>query len=172
MAPASYRVVAFHCDRSRSLVTLAPNRRAAANLAKAVCDAMERNGHGDGIASVRVEQWIGTLTEGAWLPVSQRRGGFSHRLAARVCRKCGQRNPSLPKTGDKADCILLAERTRKGGWRARLLKSGVEGPVTNSADLPASAEPGQQLTLRLGAISQDGKCLQFHWRADDNASAG
>jgi len=41
---AGYRVMARHCDQSRSLVTLAQNPRAARILAKAFCDVIERSG--------------------------------------------------------------------------------------------------------------------------------
>jgi hypothetical protein len=70
----------------------------------------------------------------------------------------------LPRAGDNVECVLLAEKTRKGGWKAKLMKRGTEGPITNTEDVPKSAKPGQAVTLRLGAISQDGKRIQFHWQ--------
>ena len=167
---AGYQVIALHRDQSRSLVTLAQNLRAATTLAKAFCDAIERGAHRDGIATVRVEEWVGTLTEGEWVPVSLRHGGFSHRFVTRDSGKRDQRSPSLPTTGDKVECVLLDEKTRKGGWRAKLLKCGAEGPITNTADVPKSAKPGQMVTLRVGAISHEDKRVQFHWHADDNSS--
>jgi hypothetical protein len=172
--PAGYQVVALHRDRSRSLVTLARNLRAATTLAKAFCDATERSGDRDGIVIVRVEEWVGTLIEGEWVPVSLQHGGFWHRFVThdsgrRHSGKCDQRSPSLPATGDNVECVLLGEKTRKGGWRARLLKHGAEGPITNTADVPKSAKPGQVVMLRLGAISQDGKRIQFQWQQADNA---
>lgn len=168
LALACYQVVALHRDRSRSLITLAQNLRAATNLAKAFCHAVELSGHRDGIATVRVEEWVGTLTEGEWKPVSLWHGGFSYRFTTRNPRNGDHRNPSLPRTGDKIECVLLGEKTRKGGWKAKLLKRGTEGPITNTEDVPKSAKPGQTVTLRLGAISQDGKRIQFHWQQADN----
>jgi len=167
---AGYQVIALHRDQNRSLVTLAQNLRAATNLAKDFCDAIERSGHREGIATVRVEEWVGTLTEGEWVPVSLRHGGFSHRFVTRDSWKRDQRNPSLPTTGDKVECVLLDGKTRKGGWRAKLLKCGAEGPITNTADVPKSAEPGQMVTLRVGTITHDGKRVQFHWHIGDNSS--
>ena len=166
---AGYRVMARHRDQSRSLVTLAQNPRAARILAKAFCDAIEGNGHRNDIVSVEVEEWVGTLTEGQWERVSPRYGGFSHWFTTRDSRNGGHRNPALPKTGDKVQCVLLGGKTRKGGWKAKLLERGTEGPITNTEDVPESAKVGQIVTLRVGAISQDGKRIQFHWQPGDNS---
>ena len=166
---AGYRVMARHRDQSRSLVTLAENPRAARILAKAFCDAIERNGHRNDIVTVQVEEWVGTLTEGEWERVSLRYGGFSHRLTTHDSRNGGPRNPSSPRTGNKVQCVLLGEKTRKGGWKAKLLQRGTEGPITNTDDVPESAKLGQVVTLRVGAISQDGKHIQFHWQPGDNS---
>lgn len=166
---AGYRVMARHRDHSQSLVTLGENLRQAVTRAKAFCDTIATAR--DGIVSVHVEEWVGTLTEGDWKPVSPWRGGFSHRFVThgRVRpRNIDQPNPSLPKPGDKVRCVLLGERTRKGGWKAKFLQRGIEGPITNTEDVPQSAEPGQAVMLRVGAISHDGKRIQFHWRQADN----
>jgi hypothetical protein len=167
---AGYRVTARHRDQSHSLVTLAENLRQAANRAKAFCDAIDGTAVRDGIVSVRVEEWIGTLTVGEWQPVSLSHGGFSHRFMAHDPGNGYHRDPSVPRTGDKVPCVLLGEKTRKGGWRARLLKCGTEGPITNTADVPKSAKPGQMVALRVGSISQDGKRIQFHWHEGDKIS--
>lgn len=167
---AGYRVMARHRDYNESLVTLAENLRQAANRAKAFCDAIATGSNG--IVSVRVEEWVGTLTEGEWRPVGPWCGGFSHRFVTQVSkrnpRNSDHHNPSLQRTGDKVECVLLSEKTRKGGWRARLLQRGTEGPITNSEDMPKSVEPGHMVMLRVGIISLDGKRIQFHWQQADN----
>jgi len=71
--------------------------------------------------------------------------------------------PGLPKSGTAIPCVLLAEKTRKGGWRAKLVNRALAGPITNSADMPQSARPGQVVELRVGAVSHDGTRIQFHW---------
>jgi len=163
---ACYRVMARHHDHSQSLVTLAQNLRQASTLAKAFCDTIVTNR--DGIVSVHVEEWIGTLTEGQWKPLSERNGGFWHRFHNHNHRSRDQRNSSLPKSGDKVECVLLPEKTRKGGWLAKMLRRGLIGPVTNTADVPLSTNPGQVIMLRIGSISYDGKRVQFHWCQGDN----
>ena len=65
-------------------------------------------------------------------------------------------------------CVLLGEKTRKDGWQAKLLQRGIEGPITNTAEVSKSAKAGQTVALRVGAISQDGKRIQFHWQQADN----
>ena len=173
IAPACYRVVARHRDRSQSLVTLAENLRQAANFAKTFCDAME-GGSRDGIVFVRVEEWIGTLVEGRWRLVNPHHGGFvwasSRDANTRDARsRGGDRNSALPQSGEKVQCILIPEKTRRGGWRAKLLRRGTVGPITNTADMPNSAQPGQMVTLRVGAISHDGKRIQFYWNHADSS---
>jgi hypothetical protein len=158
---AGYRVTARHCDRSQSLVTLARNLRQAANRAKAFCDALDGAASRDGIISVRVEEWIGTLTQGEWQSVSLSHGGFLHRFTPRQSGNGHQRTPSLPRTGDKVECLLLGQRTRKGGWKAKLLHRPTEGPITNTEDVPTSAKSGQLVVLRVAAISHDGNRIQF-----------
>jgi len=173
---ARYRVMARHRDRGQALVTLAENARQAANLAKAFCDAIAIAR--DGILSVRVEEWVGTLTEGEWQPMSLWHGGFSHRFttpfATRDSKNDDQRSPALPRAGDSIQCVLQGEKTRKGGWKAKvkLLQRELEGPITNTADVPKSAKPGQLVTLRVGAVSHDGKRIQFHWCQADNRQCG
>jgi hypothetical protein len=167
---AQFRVMARHRDHSLSLVTLAENGRQAVNLARKFCDRIATASNG--IALVRVEEWIGTLTEGEWKPVSLWHGGFSHRFAAQLATRNGrngdQRSQALPRTGDPVECVLLNKKTRKGGWMGKLLKRGTEGPITNTVDVPQSARPGQTVMLRVGSISQDGTRIQFRWNQADN----
>jgi CRISPR-associated protein Cmr6 len=58
-----------------------------------------------------------------------------------------------PKTGDRMEALLLEERTRKGGWRARHETTGLVGPIHNSVDVPASAKPGDRVTLLVASVS-------------------
>ena len=168
---AQFRVMALHRDRRLGLVTMAENCRQAVNLARAFCDRIATASNG--IVLVRVEEWAGTLTEGKWKPVSLWRGGFSHRFAAQLAKRNARNshepNPSLPRASDQVQCVLLDEKTHKGGWKAKFQQQGTEGPITNTADVPSSVKPGQVVTLRVGTISDDGKRIQFHWEQANNA---
>jgi CRISPR-associated protein Cmr6 len=53
----------------------------------------------------------------------------------------------LPKSGDQVEAELLPERTKKDGWRARHLATGISGPVQNSGDVPADKKAGDRVML-------------------------
>ncbi|TVR83511.1 MAG: type III-B CRISPR module RAMP protein Cmr6 [Rhodospirillales bacterium] len=61
--------------------------------------------------------------------------------AAPRARSAGQ--TELPHGELRAE--LLDEKTRKGGWKARHLETGIEGPVTGEA--PDDCKPGDIVTL-------------------------
>lgn len=51
-----------------------------------------------------------------------------------------------PKVGDCVEVTLLAERTKKGGWKARHEPSGLEGPIQNSDQVPPNKNSGDRIT--------------------------
>ncbi|NLX98472.1 MAG: type III-B CRISPR module RAMP protein Cmr6 [Rhodopirellula sp.] len=53
----------------------------------------------------------------------------------------------LPNTGDQVEAELLEERTKKGGWRARHVASGIAGPIQNGGDVPGDKKAGDRLPL-------------------------
>ncbi|GIW97296.1 MAG: hypothetical protein KatS3mg111_0629 [Pirellulaceae bacterium] len=75
------------------------------------------------------------------------RGASDRRSPGRSAPTVPQRPPGIPKPGDKVRAVLLEERTKKGGWRARHPASGLEGPIVNSGDCPADWEPGAEVEL-------------------------
>lgn len=58
-----------------------------------------------------------------------------------------------PKSGDLVEAMLLEERTKKGGWKARHEPSRLEGPIHNSAEVPATAKPGERMTLIVASVN-------------------
>ena len=82
--------------------------------------------------------------------------------------------PSLPQPGSLVPCVLLEERTKKGGWKAKIASQGLEGPIVNTADVPADKKAGDSVSLIVSSISADGKQIQFRWptAADDQARQG
>jgi hypothetical protein len=151
---------------------MAVTRRQAVGLAeqfsKAVISRREKLGSmgkksHDGIAVVFVEHWEGTATEGRWERLGLHRGGFCHVFPNGLPGRSARRNPALPKSGDKVECLLLPKKTRKGGWRAKLANCELAGPVTNTSDVPATAKPEQVVILLVGAVSQAGDHIQFRW---------
>jgi hypothetical protein len=153
------------------LVSLAESRSQAVALAARFRDNVLalRTGQAqprretEGLKSVYVEEWIGTLTSGRWVRLGPGRGGFFHGFSTRRGIRRAE-TPSIgPRSGARVACVLLEKRTRKGGWKARVLDRGLSGPVTNSADVPDSARPGQTVTLRVGAVDEMATRIQFQW---------
>jgi len=55
----------------------------------------------------------------------------------------------LLKAGSRVEAVLLEERTKKGGWKARHDGAGLEGPVQNSNELPPDKKAGEQITVEV-----------------------
>lgn len=58
-----------------------------------------------------------------------------------------QSGQGIPRSGDHVEAVLLEEKTRKGGWKARHEPSGLVGPIQNSTDVPNDKKPGDKLML-------------------------
>jgi hypothetical protein len=169
---AGYRVMTRCRDGQIALVSLAWGRQKAVQLAEQFrdrviahrADLSDHGGQGrGGVASIYVEAWSGTAYAGHWEHCGPRRGGFCHVFRCPTSGREGVVHAALPKSGEAIACVLLAQRTRKGGWRASLVNRRLAGPVTNSADMPALVQPGELVTLRVGAVSSDGTHIQFTW---------
>ncbi len=93
-------------------------------------------------------QWgVGGKTNagyGLFIPSEHSAGGGSAETRARVL---------IPKVGERVEAVLLGERTKKGGWKARHEASGLSGPVQNSGDVPADMAPGQRVQLVVASVS-------------------
>ncbi|MCS7168456.1 MAG: type III-B CRISPR module RAMP protein Cmr1 [Gemmatales bacterium] len=63
-------------------------------------------------------------------------------------------SPTSPyRTGQEVKAVLLAERTKKGGWKARIVGSSLEGPIVNSNEVPADKKPGEEIAVVIQSIS-------------------
>ncbi len=69
--------------------------------------------------------------------------------------------PTLPKVNERVEAQLLEKKTRKGGWRAKHLKSGIPGPIQNSTVVPADKKAGDIVTLVVKAVTP--KEISFAW---------
>ncbi len=50
-------------------------------------------------------------------------------------------------TGQRVGAVLLEERTRKGGWKAKTVEGGIVGDIYNSGEVPPDAQPGLEAEL-------------------------
>jgi hypothetical protein len=135
-------------------------------------------------SEVYVERWVGSLLEGSWEVVNREDGGYFFLFLDRAPRshqnsnglgngigngigndvkKQSQTIPGRVQSGDIVLCELLAKRTKKGGWFARIVKQSVSGPITNSGDVPSHYQAGHQLRLRLCGIKVETGFAQFAW---------
>ena len=65
------------------------------------------------------------------------------------------------KPGDRVQAELVEEKTRKGGWKAKHLESGLQGPIQDTINVPADAKPGQQVELTVAYVRANE--LAFKW---------
>ena len=70
----------------------------------------------------------------------------------------------LPGARERVQAVLLKEKTKKGGWKARHETSGLQGPIQNSGDAPGDAEPGQSVDLIV--TSANPREIAFRWPTD------
>jgi CRISPR-associated protein Cmr6 len=55
--------------------------------------------------------------------------------------------PAAVKSGDRVKAVLVAEKTKAGGWKARHDGTGLVGPVVNTTDVPAEKQAGDEVEL-------------------------
>jgi CRISPR-associated protein Cmr6 len=75
--------------------------------------------------------------------------------------------PILPKSGDRVEAVLLEERTRRGGWKARHEPSGLSGPIHNTGAVPADMKPGDRVELIVASVNP--REIAFNWPVPANA---
>lgn len=73
---------------------------------------------------------------------------------------------NFPNTGDKVETLLLEEKTKKGGWKAKHLKSELSGPVQNSSDVPSDKKPGDSVTLIVQSVNPREIAFRYPTAAD------
>ena len=66
-----------------------------------------------------------------------------------------------PKSGERVDAVLLDEKTKKGGWKAKHEPSGLQGPIQNTADVPGDEEPGNRVGLVVASVNP--REIAFRW---------
>jgi len=68
---------------------------------------------------------------------------------------------ALPKANEIVNAVLLEEKTRKGGWKAKHEVSGLSGPIQNTKDVPEDKHPGERVSLVVAFAKQEG--IAFKW---------
>ncbi|MCS7078858.1 MAG: type III-B CRISPR module RAMP protein Cmr6 [Chloracidobacterium sp.] len=74
--------------------------------------------------------------------------------------------PKSPKSGEQVEAVLLEERTKKGGWKAKHEPSGLSGPIQNSDAVPGDKQPGDRLTLIVASANEREIAFKFPTEAE------
>lgn len=77
----------------------------------------------------------------------QKRSSLSHSTVQRPAPGQSPKSSALPKVGDVVEAELLAEKTKKDGWRARHVESQIAGPIQNTNDVPPDKNVGDRVQL-------------------------
>lgn len=77
------------------------------------------------------------------------------------------RPAELPKAGDRIETVLLRERTKKGGWRAKHELTGRCGPIQNTGDVPGDCNAGDRLTLIVALVNEREIAFRYPTAADE-----
>lgn len=167
----SYRVMVRMACGGAALVAVARSRAEAVTIAGRFQQAALRAEPNPALRGpVTLQVWRGGTLDGRWRELPAAEGGVSLPLPARRSgrgRKSKDREATggRLRSGERVKAVLQKKRTRKGGWLARVATGQLVGPITNSSEMPGSAEPGQVVELRIGAVRDDGSRIQFHWPA-------
>ena len=104
-----------------------------------------------------------TSTGGRGAPAPSDRGGSRPAApAATPPRGPSRSNPNLPKPGDRVTARLLEEKTKKGGWRAVHVATGIDGPIVNSKETPGDWKAGQEVELIVASAND--QQISFRWK--------
>ncbi len=76
------------------------------------------------------------------------------------------RTPDVPRPGTRVEAVLLEEKTKKGGWKARHDSSGLVGPIQNSGDVPGDKKPGDKVPLIVASANPREIAFRYPTAAD------
>jgi CRISPR-associated protein Cmr6 len=74
---------------------------------------------------------------------------------------------NLPKVGERVDAVLLDEKTKKGGWKAKHVATGIAGPIQNSNDVPGDKKAGDTVTLIVQSANEREIAFRYPTVADE-----
>ncbi|MGO9814880.1 MAG: type III-B CRISPR module RAMP protein Cmr6 [Isosphaeraceae bacterium] len=77
------------------------------------------------------------------------------------------RAPDVPQPGIRVQAVLLEEKTKKGGWKAKHDSSGLDGPIQNTGDVPGDKRPGDKVILIVASVNPREIAFRYPTAADD-----
>jgi CRISPR-associated protein Cmr6 len=85
----------------------------------------------------------------------------SRAAAATLAMSVQRPAPTPLKVGAIVEGVLLEERTKKGGWKAREARSGLAGPIQNSQAVPSGAKAGDTVKLKVRIASAKEAAFEY-----------
>jgi len=67
----------------------------------------------------------------------------------------------VPKAGELVDAVLIEEKTKKGGWKAKHEPTGLSGPIQNTDAVPKDKAPGDVVKLTIAIVTA--REISFKW---------
>ncbi len=105
------------------------------------------------------------------LPVPSTAGsGGTRHVPQRPAQPQQPSAPSRPQPGQRVEAKLLAEKTKKGGWKAKHELSGLSGPIQNTGDVPGDKTAGDTLTLIVASANEREIAFRYLTAADEQRS--
>ena len=171
-----YRLMLLRANGRSSLLSMTLSMNAAKKLAEEIVDRhlqrLEINWRyiihcPDRPRLIYAQVWHGTHFQGTWVTPIRREDGYQFEFHDRPRGKrrapANEQEEPTWKAGKLVECLLLPQKTRRGGWRAKISGTEHEGPVTNWQDIPSNLSADDRVELRLCGISKQTGAAQFAW---------
>ena len=81
-----------------------------------------------------------------------------------------QGRPRLPGSNESVEAVLLEEKTKRGGWRAKHGPSDLSGPIQNSDAVPPEAKAGDSMKLVVAFANPNAIAFRWPTPADETRS--
>ncbi len=91
-------------------------------------------------------------------------GGQKPAVSGPAAGSASASTASLPSPGTIVKAVLLEEKTKKGGWKARHVDSGCIGHIVNSEKVPGDKQPGDEVELIVASASD---LMSFRWPTEE-----
>jgi len=78
-----------------------------------------------------------------------------------------QSSSGIPQAKERVEVVLLDEKTKKGGWKAKHEGTGFSGAIVNSNDVPGDKKAGDRITLFVNAVNELEKIMSFRWPVEN-----
>ena len=94
---------------------------------------------------------------------NRNKGGWNNRNQSNSPQNVAHSEAGVTN-GSVQICILLEEKTKKGGWKARVKDvPNISGPITNTAEVPADKNPGDEIKLKTVAVNREEGKTSFRY---------